>query len=241
MTSGRRKTHLEKILVRKSAPLKGEVCISGAKNAVLPIMAAALLTEEKCVIHDTPALRDVEIMRDILKSMGVSIEDKLNENIIEIQTEDIKVTDAPLDLVKQMRASILVLGPVLARKGHASVPLPGGCAIGKRPIELHLKGLKALGADIISGYYDNDTRVEAHASKLKGANIYLDFPSVGATEVIITAAVLAEGTTVIENAAQEPEIVDLVNFLNKIGAKIRGADTDTIKIDGANQIGRASC
>lgn len=236
MTSGRRKTHLEKILVRKSAPLKGEVCISGAKNAVLPIMAAALLTEEKCVIHDTPALRDVEIMRDILKSMGVSIEDKLNENIIEIQTEDIKVTDAPLDLVKQMRASILVLGPVLARKGHASVPLPGGCAIGKRPIELHLKGLKALGADIISGYYDNDTRVEAHASKLKGANIYLDFPSVGATEVIITAAVLAEGTTVIENAAQEPEIVDLANFLNKIGAKIRGAGTDTIKIDGVKSL-----
>ena len=119
---------------------------------------------------------------------------------------------------------------------RSSVPLPGGCAIGKRPIELHLKGLKALGADIISGYYDNDTRVEAHASKLKGANIYLDFPSVGATEVIITAAVLAEGTTVIENAAQEPEIVDLVNFLNKIGAKIRGAGTDTIKIDGVKSL-----
>ena len=231
---------MAKILVEKSGPLKGEVTVSGSKNAVLPVMAATMLTDERCVIADTPALRDVEIMSEIIRSMGAQVTEKLEENIVEIETREITTSEAPADLVRKMRASILILAPVLARTGRAVIPLPGGCAIGKRPIELHLKGLKALGADIISGEDERDTKVEAKAEKLKGANIYLDYPSVGATEVIITAAALAEGTTVIENAAQEPEIVDLSNYLNKMGARIRGAGTDTVKIDGVEKLKGAS-
>ena len=231
---------MAKILVEKSGPLKGEVTVSGSKNAVLPVMAATMLTDERCVIADTPALRDVEIMSEIIRSMGAQVTEKLEENIVEIETREITTSEAPADLVRKMRASILILAPVLARTGRAVIPLPGGCAIGKRPIELHLKGLKALGADIISGEDERDTKVEAKADKLKGANIYLDYPSVGATEVIITAAALAEGTTVIENAAQEPEIVDLSNYLNKMGARIRGAGTDTVKIDGVEKLKGAS-
>lgn len=227
---------MAKYLVRNNGPLHGEVSISGAKNAVLPLMAAALLTGEKCIIKDTPALRDVEIMRDILRSLGAKIVDRLDDNIIEIEAEKLITNEAPLDLCKKMRASILVIAPVLARMGHAKIPLPGGCAIGKRPIELHLKGLKALGARIISGENGNDMLVEAVCDKLAGADIYLDFPSVGATEVIMTTATMAEGITVIENAAQEPEIVDLANFLNKMGAKIKGAGTDTIKIEGVKEL-----
>ena len=231
---------MAKIFVEKSGPLKGEVTISGSKNAVLPVMAAAMLTDERCVIADTPALRDVEIMSEIIRSMGAEVTEKLQENIVEIETREIKTSEAPADLVRKMRASILILAPVLARTGKAVIPLPGGCAIGKRPIELHLKGLKALGADIISGEDERDTKVEARAEKLHGANIYLDYPSVGATEVIITAAALAEGTTVIENAAQEPEIIDLANYLNKMGARVRGAGTDTVKIDGVEMLKGAS-
>ncbi|MBQ1353123.1 MAG: UDP-N-acetylglucosamine 1-carboxyvinyltransferase [Firmicutes bacterium] len=231
---------MAKIFVEKSGPLKGEVTISGSKNAVLPVMAAAMLTDERCVIADTPALRDVEIMSEIIRSMGAEVTEKLEENIVEIETREIKTSEAPADLVRKMRASILILAPVLARTGKAVIPLPGGCAIGKRPIELHLKGLKALGADIISGEDERDTKVEARAEKLHGANIYLDYPSVGATEVIITAAALAEGTTVIENAAQEPEIIDLANYLNKMGARVRGAGTDTVKIDGVEKLKGAS-
>lgn len=227
---------MAKFLVKKSGPLHGEVDISGAKNAVLPLMAAALLSEKKCIIKDTPALRDVEIMRDLLRSLGAKIVDRLDDNIVEIETREINSCEAPLDLVKKMRASILVLGPLLARAGIAKIPLPGGCAIGKRPVELHLKGLKALGVDLVCGEEENDDRIEARANKLKGANIYLDFPSVGATEVIIMTAVLAEGSTVIENAAQEPEITDLSNFLNKMGARIKGAGTDTIKIEGVKSL-----
>ena len=231
---------MAKIFVEKSGPLKGEVTISGSKNAVLPVMAAAMLTDERCVIADTPALRDVEIMSEIIRSMGAEVTEKLEDNIVEIETREIKTSEAPADLVRKMRASILILAPVLARTGKAVIPLPGGCAIGKRPIELHLKGLKALGADIISGEDERDTKVEARAEKLHGANIYLDYPSVGATEVIITAAALAEGTTVIENAAQEPEIIDLANYLNKMGARVRGAGTDTVKIDGVEKLKGAS-
>ena len=231
---------MAKIFVEKSGPLKGEVTISGSKNAVLLVMAAAMLTDERCVIADTPALRDVEIMSEIIRSMGAEVTEKLEENIVEIETREIKTSEAPADLVRKMRASILILAPVLARTGKAVIPLPGGCAIGKRPIELHLKGLKALGADIISGEDERDTKVEARAEKLHGANIYLDYPSVGATEVIITAAALAEGTTVIENAAQEPEIIDLANYLNKMGARVRGAGTDTVKIDGVEKLKGAS-
>ena len=220
---------MAKYIVEKSGPLKGEVLISGAKNAVLPLMAAALLAEEECVIRDVPKLRDVALMKEILASLGSKIED-LEENIISIHTEDIASTEADFELVNKMRASILVMGPLLARKGRARIPLPGGCAIGARPIDLHLKGFEALGAQIVRG--DNYVEAVAGPQGLIGETIYLDFPSVGATENIMMAAVLAHGTTYIENAAEEPEIVDLANFLNKMGAKIKGAGTDTIKIEG---------
>ena len=226
---------MAKFLVQKSAPLKGEVSISGSKNAVLPIMAAALLTEEKCIIKDAPALRDVEVMCELLGSLGASVSKDLDSNKVEIEAKGDISYEAPFDLVKMMRASILVLGALLIRKGRAVIHLPGGCAIGKRPVELHLKGLKALGAMIDEEQLARGI-VDARADKLRGSTIYLDFPSVGATEVIIMAASLAEGTTVLENAAQEPEIVDLANFLNKMGARIKGAGTDTIKIEGVKAL-----
>ena len=226
---------MAKFLVQKSGPLTGEVTISGSKNAVLPIMAAALLTEEKCTIMETPALRDVDVMCQLLESLGAEVEDKLEDNIVEIEAKTISQNEAPFELVKKMRASILVIGPLLARTGKAVIPLPGGCAIGKRPIELHLKGLRALGVEIKE---ESGTQgpLEAKVDRLVGNDIYLDFPSVGATEVIMMTAAVAEGTTVIENAAQEPEIVDLANFLNKMGAKIKGAGTATVKIDGVEKL-----
>ena len=224
---------MAKYIVEKSGPLKGEVQISGAKNAVLPLMAAALLAEDECIIRDVPKLRDVVLMKEILSSLGSKIED-LEENIISIHTEDILSTEAEFELVNKMRASILVMGPLLARKGRARIPLPGGCAIGARPIDLHLKGFEALGAQLVMG--DNYVEAVAGPQGLIGETIYLDFPSVGATENIMMAAVLANGTTYIENAAEEPEIVDLANFLNKMGAKIKGAGTDTIKIEGVEAL-----
>ncbi len=226
---------MAKFLAQKSGPLQGEVTISGAKNAVLPIMAATLLTEEKCVIKDVPALRDVDVMCQLLESMGASVDKKLDQNTVEIEARGQISYEAPFDLVKMMRASILVLGALLLRTGRAVIHLPGGCAIGKRPVELHLKGLKALGVKINEEQLNRGI-VDASAEKMTGSTIYLDFPSVGATEVIMMAAALAEGTTVIENAAQEPEIVDLANFLNKMGARIKGAGTDTIKIDGVDHL-----
>ena len=226
---------MAKFLVQKSGPLQGEVVISGSKNAVLPILAATLLTEDKSVIKDVPALRDVDVMCDLLKSLGAEVNKKLDENTVEVIPKGDLEFEAPFDLVKMMRASILVLGALLLRTGKALIHLPGGCAIGERPIELHLKGLKALGADIDAAQLDKGI-VDAKAGKLKGSDIYLDFPSVGATEVIIMAACLAEGTTILENAAQEPEIVDLANFLNKMGAKIKGAGTDTVKIEGVEKL-----
>lgn len=226
---------MAKFLVQKSGPLTGEVTISGSKNAVLPIMAATLLTEEKCEIKDAPALRDVEVMCRLLESLGANVSKDLDHNIVEIEAREKISYEAPFDLVKMMRASILVLGALLLRTGRAVIHLPGGCAIGKRPVELHLKGLKALGATIDEEQLARGI-VDARADHLKGSIIYLDFPSVGATEVIIMAASLAEGTTVLENAAQEPEIVDLANFLNKMGARIKGAGTDTIKIEGVTSL-----
>ncbi|MEL7654728.1 MAG: UDP-N-acetylglucosamine 1-carboxyvinyltransferase [Bacillota bacterium] len=223
---------MAKFLVEKSGPLQGEVEISGSKNAVLPIMAAAILTDESCQILETPVLRDVDVMCRLLGSIGAEVKTNYEDNIIEIETKNIIATEAPYELVKKMRASIQVMGPLLARTGKARIALPGGCAIGARPINLHLKGFQALGAEIEEGH----GYVEAKADKLIGANVYLDFPSVGATENIMTAAVLAEGITIIENAAEEPEIVDLANFLNKMGAKIKGAGTDTIKIEGVEKI-----
>ncbi len=222
-----------KYIVRKSGPLRGEVTISGAKNAVLPIMAAALLSDEECTINDAPALLDVDILCQLLESLGASVDKDLSSNIVKINAEKIMTSEASSKLVKQMRASILVMGPLLARTGRAVIPLPGGCAIGDRPVELHFKGLRALGAEIkvsMTGI------VKAHVDKLRGAEIYLDFPSVGATENIMMAASMAEGITIIENAAQEPEIVDLANFMNKMGAKIKGSGTDTIKIEGVKHL-----
>ena len=226
---------MSKFIVKKSKPLSGEVTISGSKNAVLPIMAATLLTEDECIIKDAPALRDVEVMCELLESLGADVDSNLEENIVKVKAEGAIKDEAPFELVKMMRASILVLGALLLRTGRALVHLPGGCAIGERPIELHLKGLRALGAEVNEQSLTKGI-VDAKADKLVGSNIYLEFPSVGATEVIIMAASLAEGTTILENAAQEPEIVDLVNFLNKMGAKIKGAGTGTVKIEGVEKL-----
>ena len=226
---------MAKFLVQKSAPLNGEVKISGSKNAVLPIMAATLLTEEQCSIKDVPALRDVDVMCRLLEELGATIDKDLDNNQVDIKASGNIKYEAPYDLVKMMRASILVLGALLLRTGRAVINLPGGCAIGRRPVELHLKGLKALGVKIDEKQLERGI-VDAEAEKLHGSTIYLDFPSVGATEVIIMAAALAEGTTLIENAAQEPEIVDLANFLNKMGARIKGAGTDNIKVEGVSRL-----
>ncbi|BEP30233.1 UDP-N-acetylglucosamine 1-carboxyvinyltransferase [Helicovermis profundi] len=222
---------MAKIIVKNSGPLEGTIRVSGAKNAILPILAATLLAEEKCYLEDIPLLKDVVVMSDVLRSLGAEVSQVTNGEMT-IYTPEIKSNEAPYDLVQKMRASFYVLGPLLARTGVAKIPMPGGCAIGARPIDLHLKGFTALGAKIEFGH----GFVEARAEKLIGASIYLDFPSVGATENIMMAAVLAEGTTIIENAAEEPEIIDLANFLNKIGANVKGAGTDTIRILGVKKL-----
>jgi len=219
---------LAKYVVESSGPLVGEVEISGSKNAVLPIMAAAILSQGKCEILEVPLLKDVQVMCNLLRSVGAVVTEDYEHNRVVIEPSPIPKSEAPLELVNKMRASVLIMGPLLAKTGRAKMPLPGGCAIGERPINLHLKGFEALGGDVVRG----SDFVEATATKLIGATIYLDFPSVGATENIMMAAVLGEGITIIENVAEEPEIVDLANFLNKMGAKIKGAGTDTIKIEG---------
>ncbi len=223
---------MAKYLVKNSGPLKGEVTVSGAKNSVLPIMAATLLADEECLIHDAPDLRDVDVMCRIMEGLGVKVKTDLKNNVLSLDSSNITTNEAPAELVKRMRASILTMGPLLARFGSARVALPGGCAIGARPIDLHLKGFEKMGAEIEYGA----TYVEARADRLKGAKIYLDYPSVGATENLVIAAALADGTTVLENVAEEPEIVDLANYLNKMGAKIKGAGTDTIKIEGVERL-----
>ncbi|WP_066633977.1 UDP-N-acetylglucosamine 1-carboxyvinyltransferase [Desulfolucanica intricata] len=221
---------MPKLLVRGGSQLKGTVKISGAKNAVLPIIAATLLTGEKCILQEVPDLSDVSCICSCIEGLGAKV--TRNKDTLEIQTEKITETEAPYEHVRRMRASFLVMGPLLARAGEARIPLPGGCAIGARPIDLHLKGLQALGAKISFGH----GFIEAKAASLKGATIYLDFPSVGATENILTAAVLAEGQTILENCAEEPEIVDLANFLNGMGARIKGAGTKVIRIDGVKEL-----
>lgn len=218
---------MDKIIVTGGETLEGTVTVSGAKNAVLPIIAASLLAEEgSSVIDDVPRLTDVEIICEVLRHLGaeVTFEDKT----LKINSEHLKTWEAPYQYVRKMRASFLVMGPLLARTGHARMSLPGGCAIGSRPIDLHLKGLAALGANIEIGH----GIIDVSARKLKGTRVYLDFPSVGATENIMMAAAMAEGTTIIENAAEEPEIVDLANFINNMGGRITGAGTNIIKIDG---------
>lgn len=229
----KRGKNMDYILVRGGNRLEGRVKIEGAKNAVLPILAATLLASEgKTTLHNVPILSDVLMMEQMIRSLGADIEfDRDNNDVVIDATHSLQI-EAPYEFVSQMRASIVVMGSLLARNGHAKVAMPGGCAIGKRPIDLHLKGFEALGATITqtAGY------IEAKADKLKGAHIYLDFPSVGATQNIMMAAVLAEGETVIENAAREPEIVDLANMLNKMGARIMGAGTETLTIKGVEKL-----
>lgn len=227
----REETRLAKIIIEKSGPLKGTVRVSGAKNSVLPILAASLLATEKCLLEDVPDLNDVDVICEVLACLGADVK-RLDRERIEVNASSIDNFEAPYELVRKMRASFLVMGPLLARMGEARISMPGGCAIGTRPIDLHLKGFKALGAEITLGH----GFVEAKADKLIGTKIYLDFPSVGATENIMMAAVLAEGQTIIENAAEEPEITDLANFLNKMGAQIMGAGTDTIRINGVKKL-----
>lgn len=227
---------MSKYVVRNNGPLKGELSISGSKNAVLPLMAASLLTNEKCEIYDTPALRDVDVMCGIIERIGGSVKFDKESNRVEIETPEIKYNGADSDLASKMRASILVMGPLLARTGKATIALPGGCAIGARPIDLHLKGFEAMGVKVWEKHHEGFDCVEAEVETLKGCDIYLDFPSVGATENLMSIAVLAEGVTTIQNAAEEPEIVDLANFLNKMGAKVKGAGTDTIRIEGVKEL-----
>ena len=227
---------MAKFLVKNNGPLKGEVTISGSKNAVLPIMAAALLSEEECQILDVPALRDVEVMCQILENVGAAITKDYNADKIIIDAGKELSNTVSSELSKKMRASILTMGPLLARKGSAMAALPGGCAIGARPIDLHLKGFEAMGAKIEVDNKGGYVTASVADGRLHGARIYLDYPSVGATENIMSAAVLAAGQTVMENVAQEPEIVDLANYLNKMGARVRGAGTDIIKIDGVEKL-----
>ncbi len=223
---------MAKYIVEKSGPLVGEVTISGAKNAVLPVLAATVLAPGVCTISDVPRLSDVDVMCRILESLGARLEADYEHHQIRVDATDINKSEIPYELVKMMRASFFVMGPLLARTGRARVAQPGGCSIGNRPVDLHLKGLRMLNARVIS----EDTVIEASSDDLRGALIYLDFPSVGATENIMMAATLAKGITTIENAAEEPEIVDLANFLNKMGARIKGAGTDTIKIEGVERL-----
>ena len=221
---------MEQLVIHGGNPLRGRVKIGGAKNAVLPIIAAALLgSRGVTVLEDVPALEDVYTICAVLQSLGVRAEYEAAHHRLHIDATKIATVSAPYELVRKMRASFLIMGPLLAREGHAEISLPGGCAIGTRPIDLHLKGFEALGAEI------EITQGAIHARAphgLKGALIYFDFPSVGATENVMMAASCAEGQTILENPALEPEIVDLANFLNVMGAQIRGAGTNRIKIDG---------
>ncbi|MCM3668749.1 UDP-N-acetylglucosamine 1-carboxyvinyltransferase [Mesobacillus maritimus] len=223
---------MEKIIVRGGKRLSGTVKVEGAKNAVLPVIAATLLASDgKSIIRDVPTLSDVYTINQVLRSLNADVEFKNNTIVVDASRE-LKI-EAPFEYVRKMRASVLVMGSLLARNGRARVALPGGCAIGSRPIDQHLKGFEAMGAKVKVG----NGFIEAEAPEgLHGAKIYLDFPSVGATENIMMAAVLADGLTIIENVAKEPEIVDLANFLNKMGAKVKGAGTGTIRIEGVKQL-----
>lgn len=224
---------MEKLIVKGGNRLVGAVKTSGAKNAVLPIIAASILGTTPSHLDEVPMLEDVHTISEVLKCLGLAVECSPEKNVLDIDSTEITSYEAPYELVRTMRASFLVMGPLLARIGKARISMPGGCAIGARPIDIHLKGFEALGVKIEQGH----GYIEASAPEgLKGTGIYFDFPSVGATENIMMAASLAEGTTILENAAEEPEIVDLANYLNKMGAKIRGAGTDTIRIEGVDKL-----
>jgi len=225
---------VDKIIVKGGRALTGNVRVEGAKNAVLPVLAAALLASKGInTINEVPSLADVKTINEVLRSLNTKIDYKPENKQVIIDSTATLNSEAQFEYVRKMRASILVMGPILARNGFARVALPGGCAIGSRPIDQHLKGFEAMGATITFGQGFVEARTEG---RLQGAKIYLDFPSVGATENIMTAAALAEGTTVIENAAKEPEIVDLANFINNMGGKVKGAGTDVIKIEGVAEL-----
>ena len=220
----------DRIVIEGGHPLKGSITVSGAKNAVLPVIVATLLSSTPCRIIETPRLADVEIICQVLESLGAKVK-WLGQDLY-VDASEICYWEASDEIVRKMRASVLVMGPLLARLGRAKISQPGGCAIGTRPIDLHLKGLEAMGVTIRKehGYVLAETRC------LKGARIYLDFPSVGATENLMMAGALAAGNTVIENAAEEPEIVDLANFINSMGGRVRGAGTKVIKIEGVPEL-----
>ena len=225
---------MDKLRIRGGRPLEGEVRVSGAKNAALPILCASLLTSERLRISNVPRLMDVATMAKLLGQMGVAVERGHDE--VRLQAKEIRAATAPYDLVRTMRASVLVLGPLLARCGHAKVSLPGGCAIGQRPVDQHVKGLQAMGAAIAieHGY------MHATAQRLRGARIVMDMVTVTGTENLMMAATLADGTTLIENAAREPEVVDLAQCLSAMGARIEGAGSDVIRVEGVASLGGAT-
>jgi UDP-N-acetylglucosamine 1-carboxyvinyltransferase len=224
---------MDKLIIQGGGPLDGEIRISGSKNSALPILAATLLADTPMHIGNLPHLNDVTTMLTLLRSMGISV--TLNEKMsVEIDVSTINDFTAPYELVRMMRASILVLGPMLGRFGQANVSFPGGCAIGSRPVDIHLRGLEAMGAliDVDAGY------IRATVDgRLRGAHIFMDTVTVGGTENLLMAAVLAKGTTILENAAREPEVVDLANCLNAMGANVRGIGTDTLTINGVSRLG----
>ncbi len=223
---------MEKIIVRGGNRLEGTVRVEGAKNAVLPVLAATLLASEgKSVLKDVPELSDVYTINEVIRNLNTEV--KFSNNTVTVDASGPLAEEAPFEYVRKMRASVLVMGSLLARNGKARVALPGGCAIGSRPIDQHLKGFEAMGAKVKVGNGFIEAEVEG---RLKGAKIYLDFPSVGATENIMMAAALADGVTILDNCAKEPEIVDLANYLNKMGAKVKGAGTTTIRIEGVEKL-----
>ena len=225
---------MDKIIIEGgNTRLQGEVTIEGAKNAVLPLLAATILpVEGKTVLKNVPILSDVFTMNHVVRGLNIAVDFDEALNQVTVDATGAILDTAPYEYVSQMRASIVVLGPILARNGHAKVSMPGGCTIGSRPIDLHLKGLEAMGASI----HQEGGDISATAEKLKGAHFYMDFPSVGATQNLMMAATLAEGTTVLENVAREPEIVDLANLLNKMGARVSGAGTETLTIRGVAEL-----
>jgi len=222
---------MDKFIIKGGHRLTGEVTISGAKNSALPLMAATLLTGETCKLKDIPLLQDINTMQKLMVSLGCEIS-RDNKGVLHMSSEKLKNYEAPYDLVRTMRASVLVLGPLVTRLGKARISLPGGCAIGDRPINLHIDALRKMGAKVEQshGY------VTASAKRLKGTRIYFDIPTVTGTENVIMAATLAKGETLIENAAKEPEIIDLVNFLRKMGAKIDGEGTSVIRVQGVDEL-----
>jgi len=220
--------------IRGGIPLSGDVRISGAKNSALVIMAGALLCPQECQIRNVPMLADVNRMGEILAALGVKIERQ--QDCLVMDASHLNHSKAPYELVSQLRASFFVIGPLLARLGVARIPLPGGCAIGARPVDLHVRGLRAMGADVQIDHGMVYASIKGQNKRLQGARIYLDYPSVGATETLMMAATLAEGETIIENAAQEPEVVDLANFCRSMGARIRGAGTNTLVVSGVPRL-----